>query len=163
MSTTGTSTGGLDFAPVQRFAKWVGMLPYKLSPKGGLRARRSCGVCEENSIPLPVDPLVPLELHPCRPEDVLAGEVAVPGGGIVEEGGVPPLPNLHGEADTRVEIISDPRGTRVAESRACSPEITRDVVGVLQELVLPRERQLRHHYDTRSRHPVVGRVCADTG
>jgi len=31
MSTTVTSTGGLDFAPVQRFAKWVGMLPYKVS------------------------------------------------------------------------------------------------------------------------------------
>jgi hypothetical protein len=31
MSTTGTSTGGLDFALVQRFAKWVGMLPYKVS------------------------------------------------------------------------------------------------------------------------------------
>jgi len=40
-----------------------------------------------------------LELHPCRPEDVLVDEVAVPGSGIVEEGGVPALGELHGEAE----------------------------------------------------------------
>jgi len=32
-----------------------------------------------------------LELHPGGPEDVLAAEVVVPGGGVVEECGVPVL------------------------------------------------------------------------
>lgn len=41
----------------------------------------------------------PSELHPSGPEDVLADEVAVPGSGIVEEGGVPALGELHGEAE----------------------------------------------------------------
>ena len=35
----------------------------------------------------------PSELHSGGPEDVLADEVAVPGRGIVEEGGVPALAN----------------------------------------------------------------------
>ena len=52
---------------------------------------------------------------------------------------IPLLPDLNSEASTRVGIIPDTRGTRVTEGRASSAEITSDVVGVLQELVLPGE------------------------
>ena len=49
----------------------------------------------------------PLEFHPCGPKDVLTDEVAVSCGGVVEEGSIPSLSELHSESDPRVEEISD--------------------------------------------------------
>ena len=51
-------------------------------------------------------PFPPLELQPCAPEDILAGEITVSCGSIVEERGVPLLIQLHRKADSRVQGVS---------------------------------------------------------
>ena len=43
----------------------------------------------------------------------MADEIRISGGGVVEEGGVPLLCELHGEANSRVESIAERGGTRV--------------------------------------------------
>ena len=98
--------------------------------------------------------VLPLELHSCAPEDILASEVTVSCGGIVEERGVPLLVEFDRKADSRVERVSDRGSTGVREGWATSKRSI-NAVRALQELMLPGETNLRHHENILIRLPAI--------
>jgi hypothetical protein len=87
-------------------------------------------------------PLGSLELQARRPEDILGDQITIPCGRIVEEGGVPPLGELHREAHSRVEEIPHWGVAPGTESGARSPQIASDGTRVLHEIMLPFEPHL---------------------
>ena len=80
--------------------------------------------------------------------------VVGPCGGVVEEGGAPPLGELHGGADSRVEEVPDRGGAPVRERQAGSLQIAADGVGVLHELMLQKQMHLMYDCRIPTRIPV---------
>ena len=99
--------------------------------------------------------ILQLELHSYAPEDILALEIWIACGSIVEERGIPLLGELYRQTDSCVECVPDWRGAPVGESRAAI-QVAVDGIVVLEKLMLPGEAQLRNHCDALGGLPGVG-------